>query len=102
MSTGTTDVSPAARAEIAPTGMLRIGLNLGNFLLTAKDPRTGEPSGIAVDLGQELGRRVGVPVEFVGYATPGELADAATFGAWDVGFLGAEPQRAKEIDFPAA
>jgi polar amino acid transport system substrate-binding protein len=82
--------------------MLRIGLNLGNFLLTAKDPKTGEPSGIAVDLGQELGRRVGVPVEFVGYATPGELADAATFGAWDVGFLGAEPQRAKEIDFTAA
>jgi polar amino acid transport system substrate-binding protein len=82
--------------------MLRVGINLGNFLLTAKDPKTGEPRGIAVDLGHELGRRLGVPVEIVGYATPGELADAATFGAWDVGFLGAEPQRAKEIDFTAA
>lgn len=102
MSTGTTNASPAARAEIAPTGMLRVGLNLGNFLLTAKDPATSEPRGIAVDLGRELGRRLGVPVEFVGYATPGELADAATFGAWDVAFLGAEPQRAKEIDFTAA
>ena len=102
MSTGTTDVSPAARAEIAPTGMLRVGLNMGNFLLTGKDPKTGEPSGIAVDLGTELARRLGVPVEFIGYPTPGELADAATFGAWDVGFLGAEPQRAKDIDFTAA
>ncbi|HXV11595.1 MAG TPA: transporter substrate-binding domain-containing protein, partial [Burkholderiales bacterium] len=102
MSQGTTDVSPAARAEIAPTGMLRVGINLGNFLLTAKDPKTGEPKGVAVDLGHELGRRLGVPVEIVGYATPGELADAATFGAWDVGFLGAEPQRAKEIDFTPA
>jgi polar amino acid transport system substrate-binding protein len=102
MSQGTTDVSPAARADIAPTGMLRVGINLGNFLLTAKDPKTGEPKGVAVDLGHELGRRLGVPVEIVGYATPGELADAATFGAWDVGFLGAEPQRAKEIDFTAA
>jgi polar amino acid transport system substrate-binding protein len=82
--------------------MLRVGINLGNFLLTAKDPKTGETQGIAVDLGHELGRRLGVPVEIVGYATPGELADAATFGAWDVGFLGAEPQRAKEIDFTAA
>ncbi|MGH6692628.1 MAG: ABC transporter substrate-binding protein [Gammaproteobacteria bacterium] len=102
MSQGTTDVSPAARADIAPTGMLRVGINLGNFLLTAKDPQTGEPKGVAVDLGHELGRRLGVPVEIVGYATPGELADAATFGAWDVGFLGAEPQRAREIDFTAA
>ncbi|HSC96097.1 MAG TPA: ABC transporter substrate-binding protein [Burkholderiales bacterium] len=102
MSTDTTNVSPAARTEIAPTGMMRVGLNMGNFLLTGKDPKTGEPGGIAVDLGRELARRLGVPVEFVGYATPGELADAATFGAWDVGFLGAEPQRAKDIDFTAA
>lgn len=97
-----TDVSSKVRKEIAPTGMLRVGINLGNFLLTAKDPATGEPKGIAVDLGRELGRRLGVPVEIIGYPTPGELADAATFGAWDVGFLGAEPQRAKEIDFTAA
>jgi len=102
MSTGKTDVTSAALAQIAPTGMLRAGINLGNFLLTAKDPKTGETRGIAVDLAQELGRRLGVPVEIIGYPTPGELADAATFGAWDVGFLGAEPQRAKEIDFTAA
>jgi len=102
MSAGTTDVTPAARAAIAPTGMLRVGINLGNFLLTSKDPSTGEAGGIAVDLGRELGRRLGVPVEIIGYPTPGELADAATFGAWDVGFLGAEPQRAKEIDFTPA
>jgi polar amino acid transport system substrate-binding protein len=102
MSTGMTDVTPTARAQIAPTGMLRAGVNLGNFLLTAKNSATGEIRGIAVDIARELGQRLGVPVEIIGYPTPGELADAATFGAWDVGFLGAEPQRAKEIDFTAA
>ena len=102
MGTAMTDVSPAARADLTPTGKLRVGINLGNFLLTAKDPVTGEPRGIAVDLGRELGRRLGAPVEIVGYPTPGELADAATSGAWDVGFLGAEPHRAKEISFTAA
>ena len=102
MGTAMTDVSPAARADLTPTGTLRVGINLGNFLLTAKDPATGAPRGIAVDLGRELGRRLGAPVEIVSYPTPGELADAAAFGAWDVGFLGAEPQRAKEIDFTAA
>ena len=58
----TTDISPAVRADLTPTGKLRVGVNLGNFLLTAKDPATGESRGIVVDLGRELGRRLGVPV----------------------------------------
>jgi len=102
MDAAMTDVSPAVRAVLTPTGTLRVGINLGNFLLTAKDPLTGEYRGIAVDLGRELGRRLGAPVEIVSYPTPGELADAAASGAWDVGFLGAEPHRAKEIVFTAA
>lgn len=96
------EMTPAARSELAPTGKLRVGINLGNFLLTATDPATGEYRGIAVDLGRELGRRLGVPVEIIGYPSPGALADAARSGVWDVGFLGAEPQRANEIDFTAA
>jgi polar amino acid transport system substrate-binding protein len=94
--------SPAVRSELAPTGTLRVGINLGNFLLTAKDPKTGEFKGVAVDLGQELGRRLGVPVEVIGYPSPGALADAVTTGAWDIGFLAAEPQRAEQIAFTAA
>src|SRR4029079_14299203 len=96
------DVSAALRSELAPTGKLRIGLNMSNFLLTATDPATGKPRGVAADLGQELGRRLGVPVELVPYPNPGALADDAKSGKWDVGFLGAEPQRANEIDFTAA
>lgn len=94
--------TPAVLADLAPTGKLRLGINFSNFLLTAKDPATGEGRGIAIDLGRELGRRLGVPVEVVGYPSPGELADAAGKGVWDVGFLGAEPKRANEIDFTAA
>ena len=97
-----TQVTPAARSELAPTGKLRVGLNMSNFLLTATDSATGKPKGVAADLGQELGRRLGVPVELVPFPNPGALAEAAKTGAWDVGFLGAEPQRANEIDFTAA
>jgi polar amino acid transport system substrate-binding protein len=96
------EVSSTVRSEFAPTGRLRVGINMSNFLLTAKDPATGEPKGVAVDLGRELGRRLGLPVEILPYPNPGALADAAKSGAWDVGFLGAEPQRANEIDFTAA
>jgi len=95
-------ISPAARAELAPGGKLRIGLNYGNFLLVLKDGPGGEPRGIAPDLGRELGRRLGVPVEFLKYEQAGRLADAVKDGKCDVGFLGAEPQRANEIAFTTA
>jgi polar amino acid transport system substrate-binding protein len=90
------------RSELAPTGKLRVGLNMSNFLLTATDAATGKPKGLAADLGMELGRRLGVPVELVPFPNPGAVADAAKTGVWDVGFIGAEPQRATEIDFTAA
>lgn len=92
----------AVLADLAPTGKLRVGINYSNFLLTAKDPVTGEGRGVAVDLGRELGRRLGVPVEIVGYPSPGALADDAARNRWDVGFLADEPKRANEIDFSPA
>jgi polar amino acid transport system substrate-binding protein len=91
-------LSPAAKSELAPTAKLRVGINYGNFLLVTKG-QNGEYSGIAVDLGRELGQRLGVPVELVPFATAGKLADAVKAGAWDVAFLGNEPQRAGDIAF---
>ena len=95
-------ISPAARSELAPNGKLRVGLNYGNFLLVLKDGPGGEPRGIAPDLGRELAKRVGVPLEFVRFDQAGKLADAVKDGKCDVGFLGAEPQRANEIAFTTA
>jgi polar amino acid transport system substrate-binding protein len=95
-------MTTAARAELAPTGTLRVGLNHQNFLLVTPGSPATEPRGVAPDLARELGRRLGVPVAFLRYDTAGGLADAARTGAWDVAFLGAEPQRASEIAFTAA
>ncbi len=92
----------AARADLAPGGRLRAGLNFNNVLLTGKDPATGDPRGVAVDLARELGRRLDVPVDIVPYESAGALADSAATGDWDVAFLGIEPARAVEIDFTAA
>jgi len=96
------EAATAVLSDLAPKGRLRVGINLSNFLLTKTDPASGEYGGVAVDLGRELGRRLAVPVELVAYPNPGALADAAISGAWDVGFLAAEPERAKDIDFTAA
>lgn len=97
-----TQVSSALRSDLAPTGKLRVGLNFSNYLLAAKDPVSAAPRGIAVDLAQELGRRAGMPVEFIGFDSGGKLADAAKAGAWDIAFLGAEPARSGDIEFTAA
>jgi polar amino acid transport system substrate-binding protein len=96
------DITPAVKAELAPMGKLRVGLNHGNFLLVTPGSSATDPRGVASDLARELGRRLGVPVEFSKFDTAGKLGDAVRDGVWDVAFLGAEPQRATEIAFTAA
>lgn len=88
------------RDELAPTGTLRVALNLSNFLLVSSAAEGSEPVGIAPDLGREIGRRLGVPVTFLRYPSPGELA--AAVADWDVGLIGADPLRAAEIAFTSA
>jgi polar amino acid transport system substrate-binding protein len=97
-----TDITPAVRSELAPSGKLRVGLNHGNFLLVTPGSSATDPKGVASDLARELGRRVGVPVEFIKFDTAGKLGDGVKTGAWDVAFLGNEPQRAAEIAFSSA
>ena len=97
-----TDITPAIRSELAPSGKLRVGLNHGNFLLVTPGSSATDPRGVAPDVARELGRRVGVPVEFIRFDSAGKLGDGVKTGGWDVAFLGAEPQRAGEIAFTAA
>jgi polar amino acid transport system substrate-binding protein len=95
-------VSQQVKDELAPTGVLRAGLNLSNFLLVSGKDAAGGPAGVAPDMASEIARRLGVPVKYVTYKTPGELADEAETGAWDIGLIGAEPQRAERIAFTPA
>jgi polar amino acid transport system substrate-binding protein len=92
-------VPAAARSELAPQGKLRAGMNLANTLFTNKDKATGELQGVSVDVMRELASRLGVPVDFVVHATPGEVADDSTKGTWDVAILAIEQSRAKTITF---
>ena len=89
-------------AELAPAGVLRAGINLSNFLLVTGKTDAGDPVGVAPDMASEIARRLGVPVKYVTYKSPGELADMAETGAWDIGLIGAEPQRAEKIAFSPA
>ena len=98
----TAAVPDAARSELAPTGKLRAGMNLGNSLFTTKDAATGELRGVSVDLMRELASRLGVPVAFVVHASPGDVADAVDKGTWDVAILAIAQARAQTIAFSPA
>ncbi|HXG50659.1 MAG TPA: ABC transporter substrate-binding protein [candidate division Zixibacteria bacterium] len=89
------------RAELAPTGTLRAGINYGNPVLARRDPRSGELSGIAVVLARELARRAELPLKLVGYESAGKMFAAFKQGAWDIAFLALDAERANEIDFTA-
>jgi polar amino acid transport system substrate-binding protein len=89
-------------AELAPTGVLRAGINLGNFLLVSGKSPAGEPEGVAPDIARAIADRLGVSVVYVPFARPGELADAAGRGVWDIGLIAAEPARAEAIAFSPA
>ncbi len=89
-------------AELAPTGVLRAAINMGNFLLVTGKTASGDPSGVAPDMAAEIAKQLGVPVRYVPYERPSTLADAAGTNAWDIGLIGAEPQRAAKIAFTDA
>ena len=92
--------TPAVVAELAPTGVLRAGINLSNFLLVTARAANGDPQGIAPDMAGEIAARLGVSLQLIPYESPGLLADAVA--NWDVGLIGAEPARAAQITFSAA
>ncbi len=89
-------------AELAPKGVLRAGINMGNFLLVTGKTEVGDPQGVAPDMAAEVARRLGVPVAYVRFERPSKLADAAGTDAWDIGLIGAEPARAAKIVFTPA
>lgn len=97
----TPQVTPVVLADLAPTGKMRVGINYGNPLFAVRDAKTGEGSGIAIDLAREFGRRLGVPVELVGYNSGGQTAAGLKAGGWDVGFLAFEQGRTDIISFSA-
>jgi polar amino acid transport system substrate-binding protein len=93
------EITAAAIADLAPTGVLRAAINLGNPVLASGTPEA--PGGVTVDLAREIAARLGVPVELVCFAAARESYEAMVNGRADICFLAIEPARAAEIAFTA-
>jgi polar amino acid transport system substrate-binding protein len=94
----------AAIKELAPTGKLRVAVAVGpaaSALWTVRDPGTGKPRGVPVELGTAMAQKLGVPVELVEYDSSGKIIAATGAGAWDVTFVPVDDDRKKVVDFGA-
>ena len=81
--------------ELVPTGKLRVGVAYAPSptpVFVAKDVN-GNVRGVPLDIGTALAKALGVPVELIVAATTGELTDACSAGAIDVGFMPADDER---------
>lgn len=96
------EMNEKVKAELTPTGKLRAAINMSNFLLVTGKADNGDPTGVSPEMAAEVARRLGVPLELIPYPNPGALGDDADSGKWDIGNIGAEPQRAEKIAFSAA
>lgn len=95
-------MSDEAISQLTQDGVLRAGINLGNGLLVTGKAANGDPQGVSPDMARAIAEALGAEVSYVPFATPGELADAAAAGLWDIGLIAAEPSRAETIAFTAA
>jgi ABC-type amino acid transport substrate-binding protein len=84
---------------LAPTGTLRASINLGNPILANRDPQTGQPVGVSIDLAAGVAERLGVPLSLVVFDKAAESVDAVAKGTADIGFFAIDPQRGAEIAF---
>ena len=89
----------AISKKLAPTGVLRIGLNMSNFLLINGKDASGLPDGVSPGIGKRLAEELNVKHELVLFAKPGLLADEVNNDKWDIGNIACEKERSKTIDF---
>ncbi|MET9377502.1 transporter substrate-binding domain-containing protein [Streptomyces sp. NPDC002992] len=93
MTSATADITE----DLAPTGVLRASINLGNPVLAQGTPDS--PAGVTVDLAREIGARLGVPVELVCFDAARRSYEAMATGRADLCFLAVDPAREAEVAF---
>ncbi len=87
------------RRRLAPLGVLRSAINLGNTLLVSGRDEASAPTGLAPSVARSLAARLEIPIALTPFASPGEIADRADGDVWDVALIGSEHARNGSIAF---
>src|SRR5882672_11207453 len=91
--------NPGVRAELAPTGTLRVAVFTGNPVLGTRDKASGEVTGTTVTMGRALAARAGVPAKIIEYGAIAKMVEDAKTGEWDVAVVAFDPARKNVVDF---
>ena len=94
-------MSPSLITAFAPTGALRASINLGNPILAGRDPASGEPAGVSVDLARALAQRLGVQLELKVFEKAAASVEAVRGEEADIGFFAIDPARSEGLQFTA-
>jgi len=87
--------------KFTPTGKLRASINLGNPVLAKRDPGSGSPVGVSIDLADNFAKQLGVDIEFVLFDSAGKSVEAVAREQADIGFFAVDPLRGQGIAFSA-
>lgn len=93
-------IDPQVLQQLAPNGVLRAAINLGNPVL-AQSGAGGEPQGVSVALARALAEELGVGLELITFEAAGKVFAALADDVWRVAFLAIEPVREQQIAFSA-
>ena len=91
--------SSETRQVLAPTGALRIAVYPGSPTSLVRRPGSEEMRGVTVDIGREMGSRLGVPARIVEFERVQQVVDALQTGQADMTITNATAARAKLVDF---
>jgi polar amino acid transport system substrate-binding protein len=89
----------AVHRDLVPGGTLRAAINFGNALVAQREAGSGEPRGLAVDLANELARRLSVSTSLLEFDGVVGILEAAAASRWDVAFLAIDPVHTQSFDF---
>ncbi len=87
-----------ARAALAPTGTLRVGVYSGSPTSMVRNA-AGEVHGITIEIGRALAKRLDVPVQIVVFDRVAQVVDALAASSIDMTVTNASPARAERVDF---
>jgi polar amino acid transport system substrate-binding protein len=88
--------------QIAPTGVLRVVINLGNPILARQDSPASQPTGVSVDIAQALAKKLDLPLMLIPVPSAARSVETVTRGDADIGFFAIDPLRGQGIAFTPA
>lgn len=86
---------------LAPTGVLRVAVNLGNAVLAQRAPQGDALQGVSIELADRLAQELGLPLQWSVFDSAGHAFGALRDGRCDMGFLAIDPERSSSLAFTA-